>query len=75
MTGPLNKQPQNKLVRIVEVLGDPIVVERLLEIGFTPGEEISILGRTLLSGPMIIQVRDTTVALRQEEAQCIQVLT
>ncbi|MCB1197037.1 MAG: FeoA family protein [Bdellovibrionota bacterium] len=75
MTGQLHEQPKHKHLRIVEVLGEPLIVERLLEIGFAPGEEIKVVGQMLWAGPLIIQVRGTTVALRQNEARCIQVLT
>lgn len=74
MTGPLHQQSFHKEHRIVGVQGDPLIVERLLEMGFAPGEVVNIRNQMMFSGPFIIEVQGTAVALRQEEAMCVQVL-
>lgn len=53
--------------------GPALLVERLYEIGFLPGETIHLHGRTALGGPWLVEVRGTTVALRENEVQCLQV--
>ncbi len=46
--------------------------KHLLELGFTPGESIEILGKTPFKGPITLRVRGTVFALRQAEASAIQ---
>lgn len=74
MTYTLDQRAVNQLSRIAMISGDDVMVERLLEMGFVPGEEVLILQKMLFSGPLIVEVRSTAVALRIEEAQCIQIL-
>ncbi len=45
----------------------------LLENGFTPGQEVEILSVSPFGGPIGVQIRGTILALRREEALCIQV--
>lgn len=52
--------------------GPPTLVERLYEIGFLPGETLVFLGRAPFGGPWLFEVRGTTVALRDEEAECLR---
>ncbi|MBY0369475.1 FeoA domain-containing protein [bacterium] len=70
---PFDKQTAGtrSLLRALE--GPSVLVERLYEIGFLPGEEFVFLGRAPLGGPWLFQVRGITVALRIEEAQCLAV--
>lgn len=46
--------------------------KHLLELGFTPGEAVEVLGRTPFRGPISIRVRGTVFAIRQTEAAAIQ---
>lgn len=46
---------------------------RLLEIGFTPGQEVTLLSRSPFKDPLAISVRGTIIALRSEEAECIKI--
>jgi Fe2+ transport system protein FeoA len=43
----------------------------LMEIGFTPGQEIEILAKSPFGGPISISMRGTSIALRQSEARLI----
>jgi len=46
----------------------------LTEIGFIPGEPVTLLARARPGGdPMVVRVGDSTFALRRAEAACIQV--
>ncbi len=58
---------------ILRIEGDPVVCERLFEMGFTPNEEIEIQHQLMWNGPLIVSVRSTRVALRISEAKCIQI--
>lgn len=46
---------------------------RILEIGFTPGQEIELINSSVFNDPMAFSVRGTLIALRRNEADCIKV--
>jgi len=46
---------------------------RLLEIGFTPGQEITLLAKSPFDDPLAIAVRGTVISLRRREAECIKI--
>ena len=46
---------------------------RLLEIGFTPGQEITIVAKSPFKDPLAISIRGTIIALRKSEAECIKI--
>ena len=45
----------------------------LAEIGFLPGERVSVLARGPGGGPLMVRAGSSTFALRQAEAQCVRV--
>lgn len=53
--------------------GPALVVERLYEIGFLPGETIRVYGKIPFGGPWLIGVRGVTIALRPSEAECLRI--
>lgn len=44
---------------------------RLLEVGFTPGQEIQLLNTSTFNDPMAFSIRGTVIAIRRNEAGCI----
>jgi ferrous iron transport protein A len=46
---------------------------RLMELGFTPGQEVSLVARSFFTDPMAVSVRGTIIALRKSEAECIKI--
>lgn len=46
---------------------------RLMELGFTPGQEVSVIAKSPFKDPLAISVRGTIIALRSEEAECIKI--
>lgn len=46
---------------------------RLLEYGFTPGEEIELINTSLFKDPIQFSIRGTLIALRKSDAKCIRV--
>jgi len=46
---------------------------RIIEVGFTPGEEIIVVGKSAFNDPIAYSVRGTVIAIRKSEASCIQV--
>jgi Fe2+ transport system protein FeoA len=53
--------------------GDPVVVERLREIGCLTGETIRVIYRMVFGEPLVVEIRGTSVAMRNAEARCIRV--
>jgi len=47
---------------------------RILEFGFTPGQEIQLVNMSLFNDPLAFSVRGTIVAIRKDEAVCIKIL-
>ncbi len=44
---------------------------KLMELGFTPGQEITVVAKSLFKSPVAVSVRGTIIALRKIEAECI----
>lgn len=59
--------------RVLAVLGDDPLVQRLLEMGLLEGEEVEVLGFAPLGDPMEILLRDYRLSLRRSEASRVQV--
>jgi ferrous iron transport protein A len=70
---PLTSVPLNKHVRIGKLEGPTQDCARLLDLGFTPGEEIVITQHVPLGDPLIVRVRGALLALRKREAAWIWV--
>lgn len=45
--------------------------QRILEIGFTPGQEIELMNSSFFNDPLAFAVRGTLIAIRRHEADCI----
>lgn len=59
--------------RILDVVGNDAIAVRLMEMGFTDGEEIEVLGFAPLGDPIEFQLRGYRVSLRQNEARRVRV--
>lgn len=46
---------------------------RLLEIGFTPGQKVTIVAKSPFKDPLAVSIRGTIIALRKSEAECIKI--
>jgi ferrous iron transport protein A len=46
---------------------------RLLELGFTPGQEVTLIAKAPFKDPLAVSVRGTIIALRSSEAECIKI--
>ncbi len=44
---------------------------RILEIGFTPGQEIELVNKSAFNDPIALAIRGTIIAIRRNEAICI----
>ncbi|MCC6864736.1 MAG: ferrous iron transport protein A [Ignavibacteria bacterium] len=47
---------------------------RLMELGFTPGQEVTIVAKSPFKDPVAVSIRGTIIALRKSEAECIKIL-
>ena len=47
---------------------------RILECGFTPGQNITMLTKSLFNDPMAFSVRGTVIAIRKNEAETIRII-
>ena len=70
---PLSSVPINQWVHIERLDGPREDCDRLLDLGFTPGEEVSIGHVAPLGDPLVIRIRGTSLALRKREAAWILV--
>ena len=60
-------------VRITGIDGDDSLSVRLMEMGLTPGVDVSVLGTAPLGDPMEIELRGYRLSLRKSEAARIEV--
>ncbi|MCH8921826.1 MAG: ferrous iron transport protein A [Planctomycetes bacterium] len=75
-SGPVTSLAQldvGERARVVGVRGGDEISQRLLEMGLTPGVEISLLGRALLGDPIEIEVRGYRLSVRRSEAERVEV--
>lgn len=67
----LCRAPFFETVVISHVDGEPGLTRRLREMGFHTGCEVRILGQAPFNGPLVVQLHDSVLALRQAEAECL----
>ncbi|MDP4115066.1 MAG: FeoA family protein [Bacteroidota bacterium] len=47
---------------------------RIIEIGFTPGQEIELVNKSIFNDPLAFALRGTVIAIRKREADCIIII-
>ena len=70
-TRHLSDVPLNQSCQIQRLDGPRQDCDRLLDLGFTPGEEVAVIHAAPLGDPLVIRVRGTLLALRKREAAWI----
>ena len=60
-------------VKIDEIDDQHPSSRRIIEIGFTPGQEIELINKSVFNDPLAFSVRGTIIAIRKNEADCIKV--
>ena len=60
-------------VKIDEIDDQHPSSRRIIEIGFTPGQEIELVNKSVFNDPLAFSVRGTIIAIRKNEADCIKV--
>jgi len=62
------------VVQVIAPQGAPQIKGQLEDIGFLPGEQVTLLRKGLLKkGPYLVRVGASTFALRHSEARMIEV--
>lgn len=67
----LTDLPLKHTAEILSIEGDSNSLNRLTELGLRSGKQIQVLQKTPFNGPIVIQVEQSLIALRSEEAVCI----
>ncbi len=57
---------------IVGFSGDALLLERLSEMGFRKEKKIRFIQKLPFRGPLVVELDQTHISLREEEAQCLQ---
>jgi ferrous iron transport protein A len=68
----LAELPVGRLGRIVQILGNDEISLRLLEMGLTPGVEVSVVGSAPLGDPVELELRGYRLSVRRAEAARVQ---
>lgn len=69
----LLEAPLYQWVKIVQITGPDDLSIRLAELGFLPGVEVRVVSQAPWGGPFVVELPNSRLALRESEAQCIQV--
>lgn len=70
---PLGELPVGSRAKVTDIQGGGKHQRRMLDMGFVPGAEISVIRKAPLGDPAEYRVKGTTVALRQKDADTILV--
>lgn len=70
---PLGELPTGSETRVVEIRGGGKHQRRLLDMGFVPGAEVTVIRKAPLGDPVEYRVKGTSVALRREDAGTVLV--
>ena len=73
--GTLNEIKQGEKCIIKEICVSGITLQRLVSLGFTPGEEAVVIRRAPFLDPFDVMVCGSKVAIRESEAKQIKVDT
>jgi len=70
---PLGELPVNSRVRIAEISGSGKHQRRILDMGFVPGAEVTVIRTAPLGDPVEYRIKGTAVSLRRKEADSVLV--
>jgi ferrous iron transport protein A len=46
--------------------------KRIIEHGFTPGQTVELINKSIFNDPIAVSIRGTIIAIRKSEAGCIK---
>ena len=64
---------KKQVYKVQCIMGEETESQRLATLGFIPGEELSLVSRMPLGGPVAVNLRGSVWALREHEAQAVVV--
>ncbi len=67
----LDQLPVGGSAAVTGLSGEPLLRERLAELGFTPGVEVRVVRKAPLGDPLHVRVRSGSFAIRADEARCV----
>jgi Fe2+ transport system protein FeoA len=70
---PFSDEEHGNFAEVLGFCGDPLIIERLKELGIHRGVKIEAYGRAPFGGPKLYRLGATVLALREEEAECIRI--
>ncbi len=70
----LSEAKVGRTYKISKVLGPPVFVLRLKEMGITAGEKVQVLRKAPLGGPVEVKVKGYCVSLRRDEAEMVKLV-
>ncbi len=73
MENSLRNLKVNEKARISSITAHGEMSRRLRDMGLVPGTEVKVVGRAPLKDPVALRLRDFTLTLRNNEADCIMV--
>ncbi|MDT8440270.1 MAG: FeoA family protein [Desulfuromonadales bacterium] len=73
MENSLQSLRVNEKARICSITASGEMSRRLRDMGPVPGTEVKVVGRAPLKDPVALRLRDFTLSLRNNEADCIMV--
>lgn len=73
MENSLRKLKVDEKARITSIAATGEMSRRLRDMGLVPGTEVKVVGRAPLKDPVALRLRDFTLTLRNNEADCIMV--
>ena len=65
--------PQGGRGRIEGLAGDGVVAQRLLEMGLTPGADVTLVRFAPMGDPIEVKVRGYALSLRRADARSVRV--
>lgn len=69
----LSKAPVGSTVKVCFLLSQGLLRQRLLDLGILPGSKIHVLRKSAWRDPTAYVIKDTCIALREEESDTIYV--
>jgi len=73
MENSLRRLGAHEKARITAITASGEMGRRLRDMGLVPGTEVEVVGRAPLKDPVALRLRDFTLTLRNNEADCIMV--
>lgn len=74
-TATLDKLAIGKSARILDVVGEAGLQQRLLEMGLLPGVDVTVVRQAPLGDPIEVKVMGYSLSLRRSEAANVQIET